>query len=221
MMTVTDTTILGNLAGMHELTISGGSASAGGGLFGGAGVGGGIDNESGTVMVTGCTIAGNTAGFEGGGINNTGTMTVADSVIAGNSATSRNSAGAPGGGVFNYRGTLTITNSALTDNGGGDLENDGGTVTITGSGPSSGDPAVGGSTGVENSGAPTSTPGLSADAPGHRGSRRLRQLDHDYSHPQHLHPRGPIGHAKAEEAGRVGTSAPASDTPIRKARRLF
>jgi hypothetical protein len=51
-------------------------------------LGGGIDNEGGTVTITRCSIVNNTATFRGGGIQNqgSGSMTIVDSTIAGNTA---------------------------------------------------------------------------------------------------------------------------------------
>jgi len=86
------------------LTITGGSASNGGG----------IDN-AGTMTVTGSTIADNSATNQypggGGGIYNAGTLTVTDSTIDNNSASNNGN----GGGIDNT-GTLTVTDCTIDDN---------------------------------------------------------------------------------------------------------
>jgi hypothetical protein len=105
----------GVTATVAGLTIADGSSSKGGGIL----------NE-GTLTVTNCTVAGNSAsGGTGGGIENDGTLTVTDSALSGNAA-------ADGGGIVND-GTLTITDSTFSGNSaanGGGIVNDG-TLTIT------------------------------------------------------------------------------------------
>jgi hypothetical protein len=78
--------------------------------------GGGIYNGStGTLALTNCTLAGNSAtqpGSSGGGIDNasTGAITLANCTFSGNSADF-------GGGIFNSdTGTLTLTNCTLSGN---------------------------------------------------------------------------------------------------------
>ncbi len=75
--------------------------------------GGGIYNES-NLTLTSSTFSGNTA-EAGGGIGNTAPLTVSDSTFSGNSAT----AGNEGGGIFNSGG-LTVKNSILTNDSGGE-----------------------------------------------------------------------------------------------------
>ncbi len=99
--------------------------------------GGGIYNDHGALTLNNCTISGNTAvQGAGGGIYNDGNdgsalLTITNCTINGNSAW-------PGGGIYNYRGTVTITNSTLSgnlDNGsnaGGAIVNEG-ILTITSS----------------------------------------------------------------------------------------
>ena len=90
------------------------------------GDGGGIHNEDGTLMVTNCTISGNSA-YMGGGIENWDTLAVTNSTIFGNSAD-------VGGGINNIYGTLTVTNSTISGNsavyGGGGIYNQGDELTL-------------------------------------------------------------------------------------------
>lgn len=77
--------------------------------------GGGIYNDHGALTLDNCTISGNAAvQGGGGGIYNDGNdgsaiVTITNCTINGNSAW-------PGGGIYNYRGTVTITNSTLSGN---------------------------------------------------------------------------------------------------------
>jgi len=100
-------------------------------------VGGGIYNDHGALTLNNCTISSNVAvQGGGGGIYNDGSggsamLTITNCTINGNSAW-------PGGGIYNYLGTVTITNSTLSgnldtgSNAGGAIINQG-TLTITGS----------------------------------------------------------------------------------------
>jgi hypothetical protein len=90
------TTISGNSAG------NSGDNSAGGGVF----------NYHGPATLSNSTISDNSASF-GGGVHNflgTATLTLTDSTISGNSATYG------GGGVYNILGTVTLSNSTISDN---------------------------------------------------------------------------------------------------------
>ena len=93
----------------------------GGGVYNGDG--NGYDN--GTVTLTGCTLAGNTAGSDGGGIFNAGTLTLNGCTLSGNTE-----AGGFGGGGIRNDGALTLTgctlsgNSVHSGNGGGGIFND-------------------------------------------------------------------------------------------------
>jgi Bacterial Ig-like domain (group 3)/Right handed beta helix region len=109
----------GNLT-LNNSTISGNSATNGDG--------GGIWN-SGAATISNCTLAGNSApNGEGGGIWNSGTLTVGNSTLEGNTA------GFAGGGIFNS-GILTIDQGAISDNScilyGGGIDSDSGSVTIS------------------------------------------------------------------------------------------
>ncbi len=91
-------------------------------------LGGGIDNENGTLTINSSTLSGNSAS-EGGGIYNGGTLTI-------NSSTVRADTSEYGGGIFNDNGTLTINSSTVSGNSasqyGGGIVN-GGTMTISSS----------------------------------------------------------------------------------------
>ncbi|MGO9469265.1 MAG: beta strand repeat-containing protein, partial [Isosphaeraceae bacterium] len=129
----------GVTATLADLTISGGSANYGGGI-----------HNSGTLTVSGSTVAGSSAVYFGGGIYNGGTLTVTGSAIESNMVTD-SCCGAAGGGIANF-GTLTVSDSTLTDNSvaafdyGGGISNYG-TLTVSGSnvtGNSTGDYGSGG-----------------------------------------------------------------------------
>ncbi len=143
---------------LDSLTISHGKVTSG--------VGGGAFNAGGTLTITNCFFSGNSSvGSFGGGVYSVGTLTVTDSIFSNNSATfvssvggrgggvyiasggtatitrtifSGNSADIRGGGLYNYLGTTTITDSTFSSNsmsspgdGGGGIYNDQGTLTIT------------------------------------------------------------------------------------------
>jgi subtilisin family serine protease len=111
-----------NISGV---TITGGTANAGGGLRNqgwlnledvvirenrSTGAGGGILNE-GTLAIKRSTLSGNSAAFGGGGVRNTsGVVTITDSTLSGNEAQTA------GGGVQSSLGSVSITNSTLSGN---------------------------------------------------------------------------------------------------------
>ena len=142
--------VLANLAESAELsglTITGGVADDGGGIYNvgtltvtgstisgnSASEGGGISNIGGTITVIGTTISGNSASEGGGGgIRNVlGTLTVIGSAISGNSA------GWDGGGIYDGEGTLTVIGSTISGNSadwdGGGIRSYKGTLTVAGS----------------------------------------------------------------------------------------
>jgi hypothetical protein len=89
--------------------------------------GGGIDNETGATLTVNNTTVSNNTGLSG--IYNQATLTVSGCTISGNST--RGS----GGGIASIIGTLTVTNSTLSNNhsaGGGGIWNQGSTATISG-----------------------------------------------------------------------------------------
>ena len=83
---------------LTDLTITGGKAETGAGI-----------SAKGALVLTNCTVMGNTATTLGGGIYNVGTLTVTGSTISGNTAKT------VGGGIYNSR-TLTVTNSKISGN---------------------------------------------------------------------------------------------------------
>jgi hypothetical protein len=125
-LTVNDCTVSGNsilgkntsgggIANEGALTVSNctiSGNSVGGGMNA---VGGGIDNE-GTLMVSNCTLSGNSAQFVGG-IHNGGTLTISNCTLWDNSAS------VSAGGIENQGKTLTLNNSIVADNTGGDVFN--------------------------------------------------------------------------------------------------
>ena len=99
-------------ANLSGITITGGSAGTGGGIY----------NDYGTLTVTNSTLSGNSAAGgsdgSGGGIYSSGTLTVANSTLSGNSATGNpaiEQSGGAGGGIYSS-GTLTVTGSTLSGN---------------------------------------------------------------------------------------------------------
>lgn len=112
-----------SIVGLRNLTIEGGNASTGGGVY----------NAQGTLILSSDTIAYNTA-FDGAGVTNAAgaTIDVAESTIADNVA-SAPTATASGGGIDNL-GTLSVLNSTVASNSalvGGGLRNEsGGTVVL-------------------------------------------------------------------------------------------
>ncbi|HZT83756.1 MAG TPA: hypothetical protein VFA26_26230 [Gemmataceae bacterium] len=101
---------------LSGLTISNGGGYNGTNVVRG-GLGGGILNQ-GTLTLTACTVANNSANFAGGGIYNLGTLTVSGCTVSGNSAYDPDgNFGGQGGGIFNVTGaTLKVMNSTLSDN---------------------------------------------------------------------------------------------------------
>jgi fibronectin-binding autotransporter adhesin len=134
--------INGGPAALSGLTITGGSASSGGGLY----------NSSSNLSLTNVTVSGNSA-ISGGGLFNSGTATLTDVTVSGNSATyggglfsdgpstltnvtvSGNSASENGGGIYNYGSTMSLTNVTVSGNSatstGGGLKNNRGTTSLT------------------------------------------------------------------------------------------
>lgn len=98
------------------------------------GSGGGLQN-SGTATLNGVSFTKNLGNY-GAGISNTGRLTISGSTI------SANQVGLNGGAVWNSGGSVTVSNSSITGNGGGQVDNGGlggafyslsGTLSISGS----------------------------------------------------------------------------------------
>jgi hypothetical protein len=143
---------------LTDCLISGCSANGAGN-----GYGGGLDNYQGTVTVTNCTISGNSSTTDGGGLATYGgSITLSECTVSGNSsdngagiANSSNAGGTIdvirctvynnnatagsnnyGGGIFCNGGTLNLTNSTISGNsavsgGGGIIDGAAATITIT------------------------------------------------------------------------------------------
>jgi hypothetical protein len=132
-----------------NVTLSGLTVT-GGGLIGASVTGGGIANATGTLVLSGVTVKGNSVSNpaggipQGGGVSNaTGTLQIVDSTISGNSASiGAGGGGLPdGGGVANAGGSLSIIRSTVSDNTasiagpggapeGGGIQSSGGQLTI-------------------------------------------------------------------------------------------
>jgi CSLREA domain-containing protein len=119
--------VFGRVTTLDSLTVRGGSASQGGGMY----------VNSGTTTVDASVLSGNTATSTGGGIyvNTTGILNVENgSVIGGTDLSSRNSASS-GGGIYNS-GTATVNDSTIGPNNavnGGGIFNLGNLVVTNGS----------------------------------------------------------------------------------------
>jgi hypothetical protein len=133
----------GVTASLSDLTITGGSTTGKGGgvddqgsltlsdctiAGNSAGSGGGVSTESGaTATIVDCTLSGNTASGSGGGLFNQGDTTLTNCTIAGNSAND-------GGGIYNTAGTTVLYDCTVSGNtasgSGGGLDNYGGTITL-------------------------------------------------------------------------------------------
>ncbi len=110
------------IATFDGLTITGGSADTGAGIF----------NEASLSLIN-TTITGNSANLDGGGVANfgLGTLSLTNTTVTGNSA------GGFGGGIINLGGPLTITNAMINGNSagsnGGGVANFGDTLNLNGS----------------------------------------------------------------------------------------
>ncbi len=125
----------GKTVALLGLTLTGGDV-----VFGD---GGAIYNHGGTVMLTHCSLSGNSADSGGAIYNDDGTLTLTNSIVAGNTA-------GPGGAIFND-GTLTLTHCTLSGNSasyGGAIKNHGPLTlahcTVAGNSASSGGSGQGG-----------------------------------------------------------------------------
>jgi hypothetical protein len=94
-----------DIGGNGQVAISGLTIS-GGNVVGG--IGGGIFNQSGTLLLNGVAISGNSSDQGGGGLANNGVVTISRSTISGNSASA-------GGGITGL-GSFTIWDSTISGN---------------------------------------------------------------------------------------------------------
>ncbi|MEX0270185.1 DUF4347 domain-containing protein [Leptolyngbyaceae cyanobacterium UHCC 1019] len=94
----------GTLTLSNSLLTNNSSSSSGGGIING-----------GRVNVINSTLFGNSSG-SGGGIFNRGRVDVFNSTISGNTATNSNASFGGGGGIFNFSGTLNLSNSIVAGN---------------------------------------------------------------------------------------------------------
>ncbi len=111
-MTVTNTTINGNLASMF---------SDGGGVY---------NDSSGTMTIINSTLSANTTGHNGGAIYNNGDLSISSSTIITNNRAL--TSGSAGGGIYNALGKVTLSSSIIISNSadlGGGIRN-AGTITL-------------------------------------------------------------------------------------------
>jgi predicted outer membrane repeat protein len=118
--TVTGCTLTGNQASLGGALFSTGTLTVGGSTFSGnsALVDGGGLYAGGTVQVTNCVVTGNTAPDVGGGmVFSSGTLTLSGSTLAGNQVGGSIYAGHGGGLFVNYRSkTVTLTDCTIANN---------------------------------------------------------------------------------------------------------
>lgn len=132
-------TLASTLTISQDLTIQGPGASSL--IISGGNAVGVFDIASGTVMISGLTIA-NGSNPGGGGIFNASTLTVSDCIFAGNSAPG---SGGGGGAITNLR-TLTVSNSTFAGNSAPGNDGSGGAILNL-----SGSPALSATLTVSNS----------------------------------------------------------------------
>ena len=140
-MTLTNGKPVGGVTGGGAILINNGAAVGAVNLTGlqitnndvslaGNPLGGGIDNEGGTVTIDRCSIVNNTATFRSGGVQNQGfgSMVITNSTIANNTAGTTGL----GGGIRSLL-NLTLTNVTIFGNSaqtGGNISNSAGTITF-------------------------------------------------------------------------------------------
>ncbi|QEH34974.1 putative outer membrane protein pmp20 precursor [Aquisphaera giovannonii] len=110
----------GSTVSLTDCTASGNTAGYGAGVY---------TNNGGTTTLTNCTVSGNTASGNGGGVyTKDATTTLMDSIVSGNSA------GGYGGGLYSQNAATTLTNCTVGGNSsssGGGLFINSGTLTLT------------------------------------------------------------------------------------------
>ncbi len=136
-------------ANLDTLTITGGRATTGGGVYSQGtlvisnslitgntattGKGGGVDNSSGVLTISNSVLSNNSAYLNGGGVDSLGDITLTNCTITGNSQTG---SGGSGGGVGQYDGNVTISGCTISGNtatsqGGLELDTAGQSATIS------------------------------------------------------------------------------------------
>jgi hypothetical protein len=140
------------LAAISGLTITGGSATTGGGIW----------NNGGTLELTQATVTGNSAANAGAGVEtDSGTTSLTNVTVSQNTASNDVSI-AVGGGLENITGTTTVTGGSFDGNkadlGGGFYNGGGGTLTLIGV-TVSGNSGFASGAGVENKGGTLSMTG--------------------------------------------------------------
>ncbi len=136
----------GVTASISGLTITGGNGTNGGGIY-----------NAGTLTVSNSTISNNNASQYGGGIYSTGALTVSNNSVIFNNIS------LAGSGIFSAGGPLTVSNSIIAGNyitsstgGGGGIDNQYGTATVSNSTISDNSAGSGGvGDGIVNGGALT------------------------------------------------------------------
>ena len=167
---------------IHDSTFSGNTATNhDGGAVAGEG--------SGSMVITGSTFTGNSAGTEGGAIENSSSMTIINSTFAGNSSQDGSAYIENGGtgtiinstfaantsdeALVNQGGSLTVTNSIVAENAGGDCaggvtdggyNNEDGTGCAFSSHFQNGNPGLGA---LAANGGPTDTAAITASSVAH------------------------------------------------------
>jgi hypothetical protein len=111
--------ITGGNVGLSGMTITGGSATNGGG----------VANLGGTVTLTNSVVTGNSVSDLGGGIYSTSAIIIVGTTVSSNTANSV--AGATGGGIHST-GLLTIINSTVSGNSVPNGDNSGGGILVEG-----------------------------------------------------------------------------------------
>jgi hypothetical protein len=100
------TVVAGVTAQVYSVTLAGGLSAAGGGV-----------RNDGALTLGSVVISGNTnANGDGGGVYTTGNLTVVESTITSNTANTQSRAA--GGGLYNAGGTVAISGSTISSNGG-------------------------------------------------------------------------------------------------------
>jgi hypothetical protein len=108
-LTLTNSTISGNTTGNGGAGPIPGTGGSGGGIYSGS-----------TLTLNNSTVSDNTAACSGGGVYNGDILALTNSTVSGNTANGRSGlvvlGGVGGGGIYNDKGTATLTNSTVSGN---------------------------------------------------------------------------------------------------------